>query len=253
TRRLVDVAQDVIIREDDCGTDRGLPVSELSVGAEVIEPLLDRLVGRIAFEDVANPETGDMIISKCNLISEDQANLVDQAGIKEVTIRSAFTSNTKHGVCKQCYGRNLSTGADVEVGEAVGIIAAQSIGEPGTQLTMRTFHTGGVAGDDITHGLPRIQQLFEARNPKGQAVISEVYGTIHEIKEVKDKQEIVVQGEVEQREYAVPYNARLKVAVGDEVIAGQELTEGSVDPKELLAVQGVDGVQAYLLREVQRV
>ncbi|HLR54899.1 MAG TPA: DNA-directed RNA polymerase subunit beta' [Pseudogracilibacillus sp.] len=253
TRRLVDVAQDVIIREDDCGTDRGLPVSELSVGAEVIEPLLDRLVGRIAFEDVANPETGDMIISKGDLISEDQAKLVDQAGIKEVTIRSAFTCNTKHGVCKQCYGRNLSTGADVEVGEAVGIIAAQSIGEPGTQLTMRTFHTGGVAGDDITQGLPRIQELFEARNPKGQAVISEIAGTVQELKENKDKREIVVESEVENVSYTVPYNARLKVTPGDEVIAGQELTEGSVDPKELLQVQGVDGVQRYLLREVQRV
>src|SRR5699024_64941 len=250
---LVDVAQDVIIREDDCGTDRGLPVSELSVGAEVIEPLLDRLVGRIAFEDVANPETGDMIISKGDLISEDQAKLVDQAGIKEVTIRSAFTCNTKHGVCKQCYGRNLSTGADVEVGEAVGIIAAQSIGEPGTQLTMRTFHTGGVAGDDITQGLPRIQELFEARNPKGQAVISEIAGTVQELKENKDKLEIVVESEVENVSYTVPYNARLKVTPGDEVIAGQELTEGSVDPKELLQVQGVDGVQRYLLREVQRV
>ena len=253
TRRLVDVAQDVIVRETDCGTDRGLPVSELAVGAELIEPLIDRLIGRTLFETVKHPETNQVIVESDTVITEDQAKQVIEAGIEEVTIRSAFTCNTKHGVCKKCYGRNLATGDEVEVGEAVGIIAAQSIGEPGTQLTMRTFHTGGVAGDDITQGLPRIQELFEARNPKGQAVISEVYGTIHEIKEVKDKQEIVVQGEVEQREYAVPYNARLKVAVGDEVIAGQELTEGSVDPKELLAVQGVDGVQAYLLREVQRV
>ena len=253
TRRLVDVAQDVIVRETDCGTDRGLPVSELAVGAELIEPLIDRLIGRTLFETVKHPETDQVIVESDTVITEDQAKQIIEAGIEEVTIRSAFTCNTKHGVCKKCYGRNLATGDEVEVGEAVGIIAAQSIGEPGTQLTMRTFHTGGVAGDDITQGLPRIQELFEARNPKGQAVISEVYGTIHEIKEVKDKQEIVVQGEVEQREYAVPYNARLKVAVGDEVIAGQELTEGSVDPKELLAVQGVDGVQAYLLREVQRV
>src|SRR5699024_3892428 len=177
----------------------------------------------------------------------------DQAGIKEVTIRSAFTCNTKHGVCKQCYGRNLSTGADVEVGEAVGIIAAQSIGEPGTQLTMRTFHTGGVAGDDITQGLPRIQELFEARNPKGQAVITEIAGTVQELKENKDKREIVVESDVENVSYTVPYNARLKVTPGDEVIAGQALTEGSIDPKELLRVQGVDGVQSYLLQEVQRV
>src|SRR5699024_5775379 len=190
---------------------------------------------------------------KEEIISEDQAKKIVEAGITEVTIRSVFTCNTKHGVCKQCYGRNLATGADVEVGEAVGIIAAQSIGEPGTQLTMRTFHTGGVAGDDITQGLPRIQELFEARNPKGQATISEFEGVIKEIKESKDKREVVVESDVESVAYTVPYNARLKVAVGDEVIAGQELTEGSIDPKELLRVQGVEGVQAYLLREVQRV
>ncbi|MGM8212750.1 DNA-directed RNA polymerase subunit beta' [Virgibacillus sp. W0430] len=253
TRRLVDVAQDVIVREADCGTDRGLTVTSLSVGSELIEPLIDRLIGRTLFETVTHPETNEVIVERDTVITEDQGKQIVDAGIEEVTIRSVFTCNTKHGVCKKCYGRNLATGDEVEVGEAVGIIAAQSIGEPGTQLTMRTFHTGGVAGDDITQGLPRIQELFEARNPKGQAVISEVHGTVDEIKEVKDKHEIVVQGEIEKRSYAVPYNARLKVAVGDEVIAGQELTEGSVDPKELLEVQGIEGVQAYLLREVQRV
>ncbi len=253
TRRLVDVAQDVIVRETDCGTDRGLTVSSLMDGTEMIEPLYDRLVGRTLFETIRHPETNEVIIESDAVISEDQAKQIVDAGIENVTIRSVFTCNTKHGVCKKCYGRNLATGDEVEVGEAVGIIAAQSIGEPGTQLTMRTFHTGGVAGDDITQGLPRIQELFEARNPKGQAVISEILGTVHEIKEVKDKQEIVVQGEVEQRAYAVPYNARLKVSLGDSVIAGQELTEGSVDPKDLLRVQGVDGVQSYILREVQRV
>ncbi|WP_289890322.1 DNA-directed RNA polymerase subunit beta' [Virgibacillus pantothenticus] len=253
TRRLVDVAQDVIVREADCGTDRGLTVTALQDGTELIEPLVDRLIGRTAFYDVKHPETNEVIVKADELITEDQAKQITNSGIEEVTIRSAFTCNTKHGVCQKCYGRNLATGADVEVGEAVGIIAAQSIGEPGTQLTMRTFHTGGVAGDDITQGLPRIQELFEARNPKGQAVISEIYGTVQEIKEVKDKQEVVVQGEVEQRSYAVPYNARMKVDVGDEVIAGQELTEGSIDPKDLLRVQGVEGVQNYLLREVQRV
>src|SRR5699024_6872344 len=160
---------------------------------------------------------------------------------------------TKHGVCQKCYGRNLATGDEVEVGEAVGIIAAQSIGEPGTQLTMRTFHTGGVAGDDITQGLPRIQELFEARNPKGKAVISEIEGTVAEIKEVKDKRVVVVKSDVEEREHTIPFNARLSVAEGDDVIAGQELTEGSIDPKELLEVQSVEGVQSYLLREVQRV
>ncbi|MGP4109057.1 DNA-directed RNA polymerase subunit beta' [Virgibacillus sp. L01] len=253
TRRLVDVAQDVIIREDDCGTDRGLTVSALTDGTELIEPLLDRLIGRTAFEKVSHPETGEVIVDTNEVISEDQAKQIIEAGHEQVLIRTAFTCNTKHGVCKKCYGRNLATGDEVEVGEAVGIIAAQSIGEPGTQLTMRTFHTGGVAGDDITQGLPRIQELVEARHPKGQAVISEVHGTVHEIKEVKDKQEIVVQGDVEQRSYPVPYNARMKVTVGDEVAAGQELTEGSVDPKELLRAQGVQGVQSYLLREVQRV
>jgi DNA-directed RNA polymerase subunit beta' len=253
TRRLVDVAQDVIVRETDCGTDRGLPVAALTDGNEVIEPLFDRLVGRTAFEAVMHPKTKEVIVEFDEVISEDQAKQIVEAGIEQVTIRTVFTCNTKHGVCKKCYGRNLATGSEVEVGEAVGIIAAQSIGEPGTQLTMRTFHTGGVAGDDITQGLPRIQELFEARNPKGQAIITEIFGTVLEIHEVKDKQEIVIQGEVEQRSYAVPYNARLKVSVGDEVIAGQELTEGSVDPKELIRVRGVAGVQDYLLREVQRV
>ncbi|MEI3609452.1 DNA-directed RNA polymerase subunit beta' [Pseudogracilibacillus sp. SO10305] len=253
TRRLVDVAQDVIVRESDCGTDRGLKVTELSVGAEVVEPLIDRLVGRTAFENIVHPETGEIMVHANEIISEDQAKEVVNAGIEEVMIRSVFTCNTKHGVCKKCYGRNLATGANVEVGEAVGIIAAQSIGEPGTQLTMRTFHTGGVAGDDITQGLPRIQELFEARNPKGQAVISEFDGYIQEVRETKDKREIIVENDVESVAYTVPYNARLKVTKGDEVIAGQELTEGSIDPKELLRVQGVEGVQAYLLREVQRV
>src|SRR5699024_4790663 len=190
---------------------------------------------------------------KEEIISEDQAKKIVEAGITEVTIRSVFTCNTKHGVCKQCYGRNLATGADVEVGEAVGIIAAQSIGEPGTQLTMRTFHTGGVAGDDITQGLPRIQELFEARNPKGQATISEIEGKVAEIRESKDKREVVVESDVESVTYTVPYNARLKVSLNDTVKAGQEITEGSIDPKELLQVQGVEGVQSYLLQEVQRV
>ncbi|HEY4600427.1 MAG TPA: DNA-directed RNA polymerase subunit beta' [Cerasibacillus sp.] len=253
TRRLVDVAQDVIIRETDCGTDRGSTVSAITEGAEVIEPLYDRLVGRTAFEEVTHPGTGDVIVTVNEVITEDQAKQIVESGIESVTIRTVFNCNTRHGVCKKCYGRNLATGAEVEVGEAVGIIAAQSIGEPGTQLTMRTFHTGGVAGDDITQGLPRIQELFEARNPKGKATISEIHGFVHEITSEKDKQEIIVKSDVEERAYAVPMNARLKVSVGDEIIAGQELTEGSVDPKELIKVQGVEGVQDYLLREVQRV
>lgn len=253
TRRLVDVAQDVIIREEDCGTDKGLTVRSIKEGTEMIEPLFDRLVGRTAFQTVRHPETEDVLIERNEVITEDIAKQIVEAGIEDVKIRSVFTCNTKHGACKKCYGRNLATGEEVEVGEAVGIIAAQSIGEPGTQLTMRTFHTGGVAGSDITQGLPRIQEIFEARNPKGQAVISEIKGTVEDITEVKDKQEIVVQGAVEKRSYTAPYGARMKVIVGDTIEAGEPLTEGSIDPKELLKIQGIDGVQTYLLKEVQKV
>ena len=254
TRRLVDVAQDVIVREDDCGTDRGLLVKSLREGSEIIEPLEERLIGRYARKPIRHPETSEIIVDENALITEDLARVVIEVGIEEVTIRSAFTCNTRHGVCKKCYGRNLATGSEVEVGEAVGIIAAQSIGEPGTQLTMRTFHTGGVAGDDITQGLPRIQELFEARNPKGQAVISEIDGVVETINEVRDRQqEIVIRGDVENRSYTAPYSARLKVHEGQRVTSGQELTEGSIDPKELLKVTNMQAVQEYLLKEVQKV
>ncbi|PAQ15156.1 DNA-directed RNA polymerase subunit beta' [Bacillaceae bacterium SAOS 7] len=254
TRRLVDVAQDVIVREDDCGTDRGLLIGSIKDGTEVIEALEERLIGRYARKTIKHPETGAVLVQENELIDEDLAKVIVDSGLEQVWIRSAFTCNTRHGVCKKCYGRNLATGQQVEVGEAVGIIAAQSIGEPGTQLTMRTFHTGGVAGDDITQGLPRIQELFEARNPKGQAVISEIDGAVTAINEGRDRQqEIVLQGQVETRTYTVPYTARLKVAVNDEVIRGQELTEGSIDPKEYLKITDVSSVQEYLLREVQKV
>ena len=253
TRRLVDVAQDVIIREEDCGTDRGIRVAALREGTEEIENLYDRLVGRTAFETVAHPETGEVMVEKNQLITEDLARDIVDAGIDRVEIRTAFTCNTSHGVCKKCYGRNLATGSNVEVGEAVGIIAAQSIGEPGTQLTMRTFHTGGVAGDDITQGLPRIQEVFEARNPKGQAVISEIPGTVIDFTESRDKRELTVEGLSETRTYTIPFGARLRVQIGDTVEAGEVFTEGSIDPKELLAVRGVSGVQNYLLQEVQKV
>ncbi|WP_312846171.1 DNA-directed RNA polymerase subunit beta', partial [Exiguobacterium aestuarii] len=253
TRRLVDVAQDVIIREEDCGTDRGIRVSALREGTEEIENLYDRLVGRTSFETVTHPETGEVLVDKNELITEDIARVIVDAGVEQVEIRTAFTCNTSHGVCKKCYGRNLATGSNVEVGEAVGIIAAQSIGEPGTQLTMRTFHTGGVAGDDITQGLPRIQEVFEARNPKGQAVISEISGTVIDFTESRDKRELTVEGFSETRSYTIPFGARLRVQIGDTVEAGEVFTEGSIDPKELLAVRGVSGVQNYLLQEVQKV
>ncbi|QPQ33861.1 MULTISPECIES: DNA-directed RNA polymerase subunit beta' [unclassified Lysinibacillus] len=254
TRRLVDVAQDVIVREDDCGTDRGLTIGALMEGTELIEALDERIVGRHTKKTIFHPETGDVILEKDGLIDQDVARVITEAGIEEVTIRSAFTCNTKHGVCKKCYGMNLATGEKVEVGEAVGIIAAQSIGEPGTQLTMRTFHTGGVAGDDITQGLPRIQEIFEARNPKGQSVISEIAGTVSDITEIREGlKEITVQGDVETRKYQAPYNARLKVIEGDSIERGQVLTEGSIDPKQLLKVKDVSTVQEYLLKEVQKV
>ncbi|EPD49514.1 DNA-directed RNA polymerase subunit beta' [Paenisporosarcina sp. FSL H8-0542] len=254
TRRLVDVAQDVIVREDDCGTDRGLLIGALMDGTEVIEGFDERIVGRHTRKTIFHPETKKVILEKDALITEDVARVILDAGFEELTIRSAFTCNTKHGVCKKCYGINLATGENVEVGEAVGIIAAQSIGEPGTQLTMRTFHTGGVAGDDITQGLPRIQEIFESRNPKGQAVITEITGVISAIDEIREGQkEITVQGDVETRKYLAPYNGRLKVQLNDAIKRGEVLTEGSIDPKELLKVKDVSTVQEYLLKEVQKV
>ncbi|TGA96844.1 DNA-directed RNA polymerase subunit beta' [Sporolactobacillus shoreae] len=253
TRRLVDVAQDVIVREDDCGTDRGLVVRAIREGTEEIESLYDRLVGRTSNQTIYNPDTNELLVERDGLINEDTATKIVNAGIEEVEIRSVFTCETRHGVCKKCYGRNLATGSEVEVGEAVGIIAAQSIGEPGTQLTMRTFHTGGVAGDDITQGLPRIQELFEARNPKGQATISEINGIVTSVNELKDKREVTVKGELETRSYTISLSARMKVGEGSEIKAGEPLNEGSIDPKELLHVVGLRGVQNYLLREVQKV
>ncbi|WP_017381016.1 DNA-directed RNA polymerase subunit beta' [Paenisporosarcina sp. TG-14] len=254
TRRLVDVAQDVIVREDECGTDRGLLIGALMDGTEVIEGFDERIAGRHTRKTIYHPVTKKVILEKDGLITEDVARVILDVGFTELTIRSAFTCNTKHGVCKKCYGTNLATGENVEVGEAVGIIAAQSIGEPGTQLTMRTFHTGGVAGDDITQGLPRIQEIFESRNPKGQAVISEITGVISAIEEIREGQkEITVQGDVETRKYLAPYNGRLKVELNDPIKRGEVLTEGSIDPKELLKVKDVLTVQVYLLKEVQKV
>jgi DNA-directed RNA polymerase subunit beta' len=253
TRRLVDVAQDVIVREVDCGTDKGFTVSKIVDGREVIEDLYDRIEGRYAFETIRHPETGEIICHRNELIDAEKAAAIIAAGIEKVNIRSVLSCRTRHGVCKMCYGRNLATGNHVEIGEAVGIIAAQSIGEPGTQLTMRTFHTGGVAGDDITQGLPRIQELFEARNPKGQATISEIDGVVKDIREAKDRREIEIEGEAESKVYAVSYGSRIRVSVGQQVEAGDELTDGSIDPKEMLRIKGIRGVQNYILQEVQRV
>ena len=255
TRRLVDVAQDVIIRETDCGSDRGLTISAIREGNEMIETLEERMIGRYAQRSVKDPVTGEVFVGHNELITEDIARKIMDAGIEEVTIRSAFTCDTKHGVCKHCYGRNLATGSEVEVGEAVGTIAAQSIGEPGTQLTMRTFHTGGVAGDDITQGLPRIQEIFEARNPKGGATITEVTGEVVSIDENAGSRtkEITIKGATDTRTYTVPFTARLNVQEGQTIHRGEPLTSGSIDPKELLRVRDVLSVENYLLREVQKV
>lgn len=252
TRRLVDVSQDVIVREIDCGTTEGVVVSAFKDGSEVIEELFDRLVGRHALEDILHPETGEILVEKNKMILEDDAEKIIKAGIEKVKIRSILNCHTKQGVCATCYGRNLATGDPVQVGEAVGIIAAQSIGEPGTQLTMRTFHTGGVAGADITQGLPRVEELFEARKPKGLAIISEIGGTV-EIIEARRKREVVVRDGIEERKYEIPYSSRLKVKQGQVIEAGDEITEGSVNPHDILKIKGVEGVENYIIKEVQRV
>lgn len=254
TRRLVDVAQDVIVREEDCGTDRGLLVSDIKEGTEMIEPFIERIEGRYSKETIRHPETDEIIIRPDELITPEIAKKITDAGIEQMYIRSAFTCNARHGVCEKCYGKNLATGEKVEVGEAVGTIAVQSIGEPGTQLTMRTFHTGGVAGSDITQGLPRIQEIFEARNPKGQAVITEIEGVVEDIKLAKDRQqEIVVKGANETRSYLASGTSRIIVEIGQPVQRGEVLTEGSIEPKNYLSVAGLNATESYLLKEVQKV
>lgn len=255
TRRLVDVAQDVIIREEDCHSDRGLDVTAILNGNEVIEPLYDRVLGRYAQKSVFDPETGEKLVGHNEMITEDIAKRIDEAGITTVTIRSAFTCNTEHGVCVRCYGRNMATGDVVEVGEAVGTVAAQSVGEPGTQLTMRTFHTGGVAGNDITQGLPRVQEIFEARNPKGRAMITEVTGEVTSIEEnpADRTKEVTVQGETDTRSYTLPMTARMRVGEGDHIHRGETLNEGSADPKEIIQVRDTLATENYIVHEVQKV
>ncbi len=258
TRRLVDVSQDVIVREEDCferlgQKPQGVSVSEIKDADEVIESLRKRIIGRYLAEDIRHPETGEVIAKADEMIDHELADEVIEAGIKEVDIRTVLTCKTEHGVCAKCYGSNMATGEPVSIGEAVGIIAAQSIGEPGTQLTMRTFHTGGVAGDDITQGLPRVEELFEARKPKGLAVISEISG-IAKINETKKKREVSIVGtDGETKTYLIPYGSRLSIVEDQMVEAGDELTEGSINPHDILKIRGVKGVQAYLLHEVQKV
>lgn len=253
TRRLVDVSQDVIVREEDCGTHEGYDVSEIKEGNEVIESLAERLTGRYSAEDIMDPNTGEILVHKNDYMDSKIAEKVDKLGIKKVTIRSVFTCKSKHGVCSKCYGMNMATAQKISIGESVGIIAAQSIGEPGTQLTMRTFHTGGVAGSDITQGLPRVEELFEARKPKGLAIVSEVSGTV-KMEETKKKRTIsVITDAGEEVTYDIPFGSRIKVSNGDAISAGDEITEGSVNPHDIIRIKGVLGVKNYLLSEVQKV
>lgn len=253
TRRLVDVAQDVIVREEDCGTDRGAYVEEISEGNEVIESLKDRLYGRYSAEDVIDPNTGELIVVKNTYMNDDIAESIINAGIRRVKIRSVFTCNTRHGVCTKCYGVSMAGVNEVNIGEAVGIIAAQSIGEPGTQLTMRTFHTGGVAGADITQGLPRVEELFEARKPKGLALITEIDGIAKLSEDRKKRMVTILSDSGEEKAYQIPYGSRIKVFDGQRIEAGEIITEGSVNPHDILRIKGTEGVKAYLLAEVQKV
>lgn len=253
TRRLVDVSQDVIVREVDCGTKDITLTSAIKDGNEVIEELYDRIVGRYTIDPIVNLNTGEVIVEADSMIQEDEAETIINLGIEEVAIRTVLNCKTNHGVCSKCYGRNLATGKEVNIGEAVGIIAAQSIGEPGTQLTMRTFHTGGVAGGDITQGLPRVEELFEARKPKGLAIISEISGRV-ELEDLGNRKDVIVIPEVGEKEvYQIPYGSRIKVKQGQLVEAGDSLTQGSVNPHDIVRVKGISGVQEYIVKEVQRV
>ena len=253
TRRLVDVSQDVIIREADCGTKKGIEIGDIKDGKKTIIGLETRILGRYPAEDILHPETGEVIQSKKKMITQLDARRIVGSGITRMKIRSVITCHSEYGVCAKCYGASLATGEDCNIGEAVGIIAAQSIGEPGTQLTMRTFHTGGVAGDDITQGLPRVEELFEARKPKGLAIISEIEGTV-KVSETKKKREVIIaDNEGNSANYLIPYGSRLRVSDGDKVQPGDELTEGSVNPHDILKIKNEDAVQAYLLQEVQKV
>ena len=253
TRRLVDVSQDIIVREHDCGTHDGIELTAIKDGNQVIESIQERLIGRYPLEDIVNPETGKIIVDTNTMINDKIADEIVDAGIEKVKVRSVFGCRTKNGVCSKCYGMGLSTHKEVNIGEAVGIIAAQSIGEPGTQLTMRTIHSGGVAGvADITQGLPRVEELFEARKPKGLAIISEIDGKV-KISEDKKRKTVTVTSKDDSKSYTIPFGSKLRVKDGSEVVAGEPLTEGSINPNELLLIKGPEGVYNYLVQEVQKV
>ena len=253
TRRLVDVSQDIIVREADCGTDDGIIIYDIKDGNQVIEKMQERLLGRFAVEDVFNPETKELIVDSNTMITDDIAEKIVNAGIEKLKVRSALGCRTKHGVCQKCYGMGLARRSLVSIGEAVGIIAAQSIGEPGTQLTMRTIHSGGVAGvADITQGLPRVEELFEARKPKGLAVVTEIDGKV-KIKETKKKKEVIVTSNDNSKTYTIPFGSKMKVKNGDLVEAGEPLIEGSINPNDILEIKGPEGVYEYLISEVQKV
>jgi DNA-directed RNA polymerase subunit beta' len=255
TRRLVDVSQDVIIREDDCGTTDGLEVADIKDGDNVIEPFHERLIGRYLVKDFVDEKTGKVLVSKDKMVDDADADLIEAHGVTHICVRSILNCRSKHGVCRKCYGENLATRKPVKVGEAVGIIAAQSIGEPGTQLTMRTFHTGGVANaEDITQGLPRVEELFEGRKPKHLAIISEIAGTVSFEEVKKSHHAVITNAETgESKSYLLPYGSRIIVKEGDEIKAGDRLTEGSVNPHDILAIKGIHAVQDYLIDEVQKV
>jgi len=253
TRRLVDVSQEVIVREEDCGTTEGIVMEAITEAGDVIETLRERLTGRFTMQDIVHPETGEILVREGEYIEPLMAEKIDDLGIKKVKIRSVYTCQTKVGVCAKCYGMNMATASQINIGEAVGIIAAQSIGEPGTQLTMRTFHTGGVAGADITQGLPRVEELFEARKPKGLAVVTDIGGSVR-LEETKKKRTVHVLAETgEEFSYDIPFGSRIKVSDGMVVGAGDALTEGSINPHDIMRIKGVEGVREYLLSEVQKV
>ena len=252
TRRLVDVSQDIVIREEDCGTSEGILVEDIKDGNQVLEKLEERLIGRYVVNDLKDPETGELLVDSNTMITDKIASKIVDRGIKQVYVRSVLGCKCKHGACRKCYGMGLATREKVNIGESVGIIAAQSIGEPGTQLTMRTFHSGGVAGGDITQGLPRVEELFEARNPKGLATITEISGTVS-INDSKKRKEVTVTSKDDSKTYVVSFGSKLRVKDGDVVEAGDQLTEGSVNPNELLAIKGPEGVYRYIIAEVQKV